>query len=31
VHGIGQAFTTREVPAEAVTALLHDAGCRDAA
>jgi shikimate kinase/3-dehydroquinate synthase len=29
VHGIGQAFTTRDVPAEAVRSLLHDAGCRD--
>ncbi len=29
VRGIGQAFTTRDVPAEAVRALLHDAGCRD--
>jgi shikimate kinase/3-dehydroquinate synthase len=30
VHGIGQAFTTRDVPAEAVRSLLHDAGCRGA-
>jgi shikimate kinase/3-dehydroquinate synthase len=29
VHGIGQAFTTRDVPAEAVRSLLQDAGCRD--
>jgi shikimate kinase / 3-dehydroquinate synthase len=27
VHGIGQAFTTRDVPAEAVEALLREAGC----
>ncbi len=30
VHGIGQAFTTRDVPAEAVMALLRDAGCSEA-
>jgi shikimate kinase / 3-dehydroquinate synthase len=31
VHGIGQAFTTRDVPPEAVLAVLRDAGCREAA
>ncbi len=30
VHGIGQAFTTRDVPPEAVVAVLRDAGCREA-
>jgi shikimate kinase/3-dehydroquinate synthase len=27
VHGIGRAFTSRDVPAEAVTAVLREAGC----
>ncbi len=27
VRGIGQAFTRGDVPVEAVTALLRDAGC----
>ena len=27
VHGIGQAFTTRDVPAETVMELLREADC----
>jgi shikimate kinase/3-dehydroquinate synthase len=30
VRGIGQAFTTSDVPPEAVTEVLREAGCRDA-
>jgi shikimate kinase/3-dehydroquinate synthase len=30
VQGIGQAFTTRDVPPEAVTAVLREAGAREA-
>ncbi len=29
VRGIGQAFTSRDVPAEAVAAVLRDQGCQD--
>ena len=29
VHGIGQAFTTRNVPPDAVTEVLRAAGCRE--
>jgi shikimate kinase/3-dehydroquinate synthase len=29
VRGIGEAFTTRDVPAEAVAAVLRDQGCED--
>jgi shikimate kinase/3-dehydroquinate synthase len=31
VQGIGQAFTTRDVPPDAVIAVLREAGCREAA
>jgi shikimate kinase/3-dehydroquinate synthase len=31
LRGIGQAFTTRDVPPEAVMAVLREAGCREAA